>query len=79
MAQVSYTKKTPKTPHYRIHQMTAEQFEKQFPNEDACSAYLVQHRWPTGVIRCPRCGFEAKAHGTKPFHWQCYNCSEQTS
>jgi hypothetical protein len=71
--------KTPKTAHYRIHQLSVEQFEKRFPNEDACKAYLVKHRWPTGVVRCPRCGFEAKAHGTKPFHWQCYNCAEQTS
>jgi hypothetical protein len=75
----SMTKKTPKTRHYRIHQLTAEQFEKNFPNEDACRAYLTKHRWPTGVVRCPRCGFEAKAHGTKPFHWQCYNCDDQSS
>jgi transposase-like protein len=71
--------KNSKTAHYRIHQMTTEQFGRQFPNEDACRTYLVNHRWPTGHVRCPRCGFEAKAHGTKPFHWQCYNCDEQTS
>src|SRR5579862_4923534 len=71
--------KKPKTAHYPIHQMTVEQFDRLFPNEDACKTYLVRHRWPDGVVRCPRCGFEAKAHGTKPFHWQCYNCAEQTS
>ncbi len=26
-----------------------------FPDEDACCAYLVAHRWPEGV-HCPRCG-----------------------
>jgi hypothetical protein len=71
--------KNSKTPHYRIHQLTVEQFEKRFPSEDACREYLVNHRWPTGVVRCPRCGFEAREHGTKPFHWQCYNCDDQSS
>ena len=50
-----------KTAHYRIHQMSVAQFEKQFPHEDACKAYLVRNRWPDGVVRCPRCGFEAIA------------------
>jgi transposase-like protein len=68
-------KEAPKTAHYRIHQMSVAQFEKQFPNEDSCKRYLVSHRWPDGV-RCPRCGnenvHELKA---KPFHWNCYQCS----
>src|SRR5207244_2936433 len=71
--------KNSKTSYYRIHQMTAAQFARQFPNEDACKTYLVRHRWPTGTVHCPRCGFEATAHGTKPFHWQCYNCGPETS
>jgi len=69
----------PKTAHYRIHQMSVGQFNAQFPHEDACKAYLMAHRWPDGVVRCPRCGFEAQAHGTKSYHWQCYNCAPQTS
>jgi len=71
--------KKPKTAHYRIHQMSVADFERQFPNEDACKTYLVRHRWPDGTVRCPRCGFEAHEHGTKPFHWQCYNCAPQTA
>jgi len=59
--------------------MNAAQFNAQFPHEDACKAYLMAHRWPDGVVRCPRCGFEAQAHGTKSYHWQCYNCAPQTS
>ncbi|MGB2731133.1 MAG: transposase, partial [Methylovirgula sp.] len=39
----------------QIRQMTFAQWERAFPNEDACCAYLVRHRWPDGV-RCPRCG-----------------------
>lgn len=68
-----------KTAHYRIHQMSVADFERHFPNEDACKAYLARNRWPDGVVRCPRCGFEAQAHGTKDFHWQCYNCAPATS
>ena len=60
----------------RIQQMTIPQFEAMFPNEDACSAYLVAHRWPDGV-RCPRCGHSEKvgAVSTMAFKWQCYSCS----
>ena len=58
-----------------VNQMTIGQFEAMFPNEDACCAYLVAHRWPEG-IRCPRCG-NADIHpvSTKPWHWQCYKCA----
>jgi len=59
----------------RIHQMTLPQFEAAFPDEDACAAYLVAHRWPTGV-RCPRCGAEVTHPvSTMPFKWQCYTCA----
>ncbi len=58
-----------------IHQMTLSQFEAMFPDENACCAYLVGHRWPEGV-RCPRCGHTV-VHpvSTKPYHWQCYKCA----
>jgi transposase-like protein len=60
----------------RLQQLTFAQFEKMFPNETACSAYLVAHRWPDGV-RCPRCGKSEKisAVTTMDFKWQCYSCS----
>jgi len=59
----------------QIQQMTFAQWEKAFPNEDACCAYLVGHRWPDGV-RCPRCGAEVThAVSTMPNKWQCYACS----
>ena len=58
----------------RIHQMTIPQFEKMFPNEDACSAYLVSHRWPDGV-NCPRCGsVNVYALRTMAFKWECPDC-----
>jgi transposase-like protein len=59
----------------QIHQLTVTQFEAMFPNEDACSDYLVANRWPEGV-KCPRCGNEnVHEHGQMAFHWQCYECS----
>jgi len=63
----------------RIHQMTVADFERLFPNEDACKAYLVRHRWPTGV-HCPRCGHtEPTELPARPWHWQCYQCAPQSS
>jgi hypothetical protein len=60
----------------RIHQMTIPQWESALPDEDACCAYLVKHRWPTGIF-CLRCGAEAD-HPVKtmPFKWQCYACNK---
>jgi transposase-like protein len=59
----------------QIMQMSIVQWEAAFPNEDACCAYLVGHRWPQGVA-CPRCGnVNVKAHGTMPWNWLCNACS----
>src|SRR6202158_748087 len=63
-------KKRPKP----VHQMTITQFEKAFPDEEACAAYLVARRWPNGV-KCPRCG-NAKVYAlASGLHWQCTNCA----
>jgi transposase-like protein len=57
-----------------VHQMTIAQFEKAFPDEEACAAYLVARRWPNGV-KCPRCG-NAKVYAlASGLHWQCTNCA----
>jgi ISXO2-like transposase domain/Transposase zinc-ribbon domain len=61
----------------RIHQMTIGQWEATFPDEDACAAYLVAHRWPDGV-HCPRCG-AVEPHDLGGFRWQCYQCAPTTS
>src|SRR5258708_5482674 len=60
----------------QIHQLTIGQFEKMFPTEDACDAYLVSHRWPEGVF-CPRCGSD-KAYplNTMKMKWECPDCAE---
>jgi IS1 family transposase/transposase-like protein len=62
-----------------VHQMSAAEFERMFPDEDACCAYLVARRWPNGV-KCPRCGAE-KPHklSNRAWSWQCYQCAPDTS
>ncbi len=58
-------------------QMTVSQFETTFPNEDACDAYLVAHRWPDGVVNCPRCG-SVNVYPLKTMHyrWECPDCRQ---
>jgi len=61
-------------------QMTIIEFEKLFPDDDACKAYLQARRWPTGVI-CPRCGATERVFALKtmPFKWECMECGKSTS
>ncbi|MGA7675777.1 MAG: IS1595 family transposase [Rhizomicrobium sp.] len=60
----------------QIMQMSIAQWEKAFPDEDACDAYLVAHRWPEGVY-CPRCGSDrVYALKTRKWHWECPDCRE---
>jgi len=55
------------------------EFQRRFPDERACAAYLVAARWPEG-FRCRACG-----HGkgwqlaTKRITWECAGCGKQTS
>lgn len=60
-------------------QMTIGEFEKAFPNDDACKSYLQARRWPKGII-CPRCGCEKPIElKTMPFKWECMACGKSTS
>jgi transposase-like protein len=62
-------------PKKAIHQMTVAQWEAAFPDEDACAAYLVAHRWPEGVC-CPRCGNPGVYDlPSRKWHWQCEKCA----
>ncbi len=60
----------------QIHQMTIAQFEASFPDEEHCDAYLTAHRWPDGIITCPRCG-GARTYPLKTmkWKWECPDCS----
>ena len=58
-----------------VHQLTSAQFERMFPDEEHCIAYLIARRWPEGVI-CPRCG-NPKVYALKSgHHWQCEQCAK---
>src|ERR1700733_15380513 len=60
----------------QIMQLTIRQFEKMFPDEDACDAYLVGHRWPNGVY-CPRCGStNVYSLTSRKWHWECPDCRQ---
>ena len=54
-------------------------FQRRFPDEDACATWLFAARWPTG-FRCPGCGAEKSwPHGGKRFTYECASCGKQTS
>jgi hypothetical protein len=62
-----------------VHQMSVREFERMFPDEEACCAYLVKRRWPDGVA-CPRCGaVDPHKLPNRPWSWQCYQCAPETS
>jgi hypothetical protein len=55
------------------------EFQRRFPDEDACAAYLANARWPEG-FRCPECGHDKGWElATKAFTFECAACGKQTS
>ena len=55
------------------------EFQRQFPDEAACVAWLAAARWPEG-FRCPVCGHDhAWELDTKAWTWECTQCHRQTS
>ena len=55
------------------------EFQRRFPDEVACAAYLRQLRWPEGFV-CPACGsIRGWALATKAHTHECADCRRQTS
>ena len=55
------------------------QFEKAFPDEAACAAFLFKRRWPGGFA-CPPCGSgRAAALKSRAHTYECLDCGRQTS
>ena len=55
------------------------EFQRQFPDEAACAAWLAAARWPEG-FRCPICGHDhAWSLDTKAWTYECTKCRRQTS
>jgi hypothetical protein len=58
---------------------TLDEFDKRFPDEDACKQYVFAMRWPDGVVKCPRCASD-KVYTLKarPFNWLCKSGLQST-
>jgi transposase len=41
---------------------TVENFNTQFPDNDACLDWIKDSRWPTGLVPCEKCGKDRKHH-----------------
>lgn len=55
-------------------------FQRMFPDEGACAAYLKGVRWSDGFV-CPHCGWRGEAYSitTRPTVLQCRTCRRQVS
>jgi hypothetical protein len=54
-----------------IKGMTLQQAILHFTNPDNCVAYMVQQRWPDGVVICPTCGRNDVSWLANQRKWQC--------
>jgi transposase-like protein len=55
------------------------EFQKEFPDEASCAAFLFKRRWPDGFV-CPSCGgIRASALKSRAYTFECYGCRRQTS
>jgi transposase len=54
-------------------------FNNEFPNSDACLAYIAEQRYPNGVTRCPKCKADRKHHrvGNRTAY-ACDHCGNHT-
>ncbi len=43
-----------------------------FSEFEHCRDFMVQLRWPDGVVKCPRCGSEKVTYLAKNRIWKCY-------
>jgi transposase-like protein len=58
---------------------TIVEFQRWFPDDEACTQYLVESRWPER-FRCPRCGHgHAWPVSKRRVLWECTACHRQTS
>jgi transposase-like protein len=58
---------------------TIVEFQRRFPDDEACTQYLFESRWPDGFC-CPRCGNgHAWPVARRRVVWECAACHRQTS
>jgi len=55
------------------------EFQKAFPDETSCAAFLFERRWPGGFV-CPVCGNgRAASLKSRAYTYECSECGRQTS
>lgn len=58
----------------KMRKFTVKDFDKQFPNDEACLEWVKNHRWPQG-IECPNCQRVTKHHRvSNRTAYACDNC-----
>lgn len=57
---------------------TIVEFQRRFPDDAACRAYLFACRWPDG-FRCPACGTDRAYELPRRLLWECSRCHHQVS
>lgn len=59
---------------------TIRDFNRQFPNDEACLEHLKEQRFPQGIVHCDKCGVERKHHRvTGRPAWACDYCGSMIS
>ena len=57
---------------------TLRDFDREFPNDDACLNHLVEQRWPGRITQCEKCGVERKHYRIKGrTAFSCDHCGTQ--
>lgn len=59
--------------------ITEEMFNRQFPDEEACYAWLAAMKWEAEGFRCRKCGHDNSCHGKKPHSKRCTRCKTEES
>src|SRR6266436_3241873 len=44
-----------------------------FANLDNCQQFMVEARWPDGIVRCPRCDSKRVVYLARQRRWKCYS------
>lgn len=59
--------------------LSFEEFQKRFPDEAACAAFIFKKRWPKGFV-CPACGcMRPVTLKSRAYTYECLDCGRQTS
>lgn len=62
----------------KYQQYSLIEFQKAFPDDEACKKHLTQQRWPEGFV-CPKCGHDDAWYLTIRKLFDCKSCRFQTS